>query len=242
MRDYIRDLEIKECRACEEIRLLQNAHDIAVAPLFWQGEGKEDIPLVIMGINPSPVKTSNEPQTGCNFDTYFNYYQDRNISEEENKRIARATGRANEIPVRYWSICHNLAKKFVGDETPRWKDYILMEAIHCFYAKESDLGPEDSRNVARRCFDNHTKSILMRLKPRKLIFLGKSPYELFLPYLERALSEYDYCALQIENLRIPVMRHPHPRRRGQFYNPEKYRDFLSYCREFDYAIANRGQG
>src|ERR1700690_4323114 len=86
---FIRNRNIIGCRECEDIMRLQENHDIEVAPLFWQGEGKQDIPLVIIGINPSVVGTPNEPQQGWDFDDYFNYYQFRNNSEAVNKDQAR---------------------------------------------------------------------------------------------------------------------------------------------------------
>jgi len=99
VKDYIRSLNIKECNDCEEIRALQAANNknIKVAPLFWQGEGRAGIPLVIMGINPSVVGTENEPKRGCVFETYFNYYQNRKYSEKENIQ------QANEREKKYGS-------------------------------------------------------------------------------------------------------------------------------------------
>lgn len=233
VKDYIRSLNIKECSECKEIQALQAANNknIKIAPLFWQGEGREGIPLVFMGINPSVVRTDNEPKRGCDFESYFNYYQNRNESENENKRQARTGGFARKIPVGYWSRCQNLARQLIVDETPRWKDYVLMEAIHCFYNRKSDLKKEDSINVARRCFDKYTKQILLFLKPKKMVLFGKAPHELLLPYLEKVIGEYEYCFLQIERLKIPVIRHPHPTgfASTNFYMPDRYHDFMSYC-------------
>ncbi|MDH3345998.1 MAG: hypothetical protein OEL75_02320, partial [Kiritimatiellaceae bacterium] len=83
IKEYIKGLNIKECSSCEEIQQLQAAKNknINVAPLFWQGEGEVNIPLIIFGINPSVVGTPNEPKRGCEFDAYFNYYQNRHESE-----------------------------------------------------------------------------------------------------------------------------------------------------------------
>ena len=233
VKDYIKGLGIKECNECKEIQALQEAKNknIKVAPLFWQGEGRQGIPLVIMGINPSVVGTDNEPKRGCDFESYFNYYQNRNESENENKKQARKGGFARKIPVGYWTRCQNLARQLIGDETPRWKNYVLMEAIHCFYDKESDLGKEDSIKVIRRCFDTYTKQILLFLKPKKMVLFGKAPYELLLPHLEKVIGDYEFCSLQIESLGIPVLRHPHPSgfASADFYMPDRYHDFKSYC-------------
>jgi len=61
MKTYVKDLKISECKHCNEVQALQatNNQNINVAPLFWQGEGKINIPLIIMGINPSVVGTTN---------------------------------------------------------------------------------------------------------------------------------------------------------------------------------------
>ncbi len=227
MREFIRNLNIKECNECEEIRQLQNARHINVAPLFWQGRGRPEIPLVIMGINPSVVGTANEPQRGCDFDSYFDYYQYRAASEAENVQLAREGGFIRKIPVRHWTICQKLANYCIAGETPRWESYVLMEAIHCFYNNVADLTIDAANAVAARCFERYTKNMLMRLKPKKMILLGKQPYKIFRPYLEREIDNYEYCALTLDDLRIPVLRHPAPAgfNDGDFYRPDDYEDF-----------------
>ena len=134
MKAYIESLEIHKCTQCEEVKLLQsiNNKNIEVAPLFWQGEGKQNIPLIIMGINPAVVGTLDEPIRGGDFDQYYDYYQNRHNSEKKNISEAREGGFLRRIPTNYWTRCHNMAKSLVGNHVERWKDYVLMEAIHCF--------------------------------------------------------------------------------------------------------------
>lgn len=229
MKDYIRNLNIQECNECEEIHEVQEKHGIKVAPLFWQGHGTEIIPLVIMGMNPSVVGTPNEPQRGCDFEDYFSYYQDRSRSEDENRRLA------------YWTICHNLARCLIDDETPRWENYVLIEAIHCFYNRKSHLTPSKTRLVANRCFEKFTKDMLYILKPKKMVLLGNPPYEVLRPYLEKEIDD-QYCVLNLigpqqSHVRVPVLRHPHPTgfNKGGLYKPEIYKDFNAYCSNFDYG-------
>lgn len=237
--NFIRGLNIKECNECEQIQQLQETRHINVAPLFWQGRGRPEIPLVIMGINPSVVGTNNEPQRGCDFDSYFGYYQNRAASEAENTRLAREGGFIRRIPRSYWTRCHKLASYCIGGGTPRWENYVLMEAIHCFFNSIRDLEPNEINAVAARCFERHTKKMLMELKPRKMILLGNEPYEVFRQYvnLEREINKYEYCALNVNGLRIPVLRHPHPTgfNDGPFYRPDIYDDFNRYCDDFDYG-------
>ncbi len=90
MREYIQNLHIKDCNSCVEIQRVQRDHHINIAPLFWQGQGRTEIPLVIMGINPSAVGTANEPQRGCDFNSYYDYYQNRVVSEAQNINLAKA--------------------------------------------------------------------------------------------------------------------------------------------------------
>jgi hypothetical protein len=179
-----------------------------------------------MGINPSVVGTANEPQKGCDFDDYFHYYQDRAASEAENVRQAREGGFIRRIPVNYWTICHKLANYCIEGGTRRWENYVLLEAIHCFYDTVADLG-HAANAVAERCFTRYTKNMLMRLKPQKMILMGQQPYKIFTPYLEREIDNYESCALTLDDLRIPVLRHPAPAgfNAGGFYRPEIYEAF-----------------
>jgi len=115
-----------------------------------------------------------------------------------------------------------------------------MEAIHCFFNNATDLTPEEAKSVADRCFAKHTKRFLIALKPKKLILLGKQPYEVFEPYLENKIDYYEHSAINLEGLKIPVLRHLHPNRRvkkddGGFYRSAVYDDFKSYCNSFDYG-------
>ena len=149
------------------------------------------------------------------------------------------TPKLPNVPQKYWTRCHKLAKHLIGNQTLRWKDYVLMEAIHCFYDKESDLRKEDSMNVTRKCFDKHTKQILLLLKPKMMVLFGKAPYDLLSPYLDRGILDYKFGSLRIENLKVPVLRHPHPSsfvsKSDSFYKPEQYEQFKSYCRTFNYG-------
>jgi len=193
--------------------------------------------------NPSVVGTANEPQRGCDFQTYFDYYQNRAASEAENIRMAREQNlllpmdNRITIPTRHWTMCHNLASVLIEGGTQRWEQYVLMEAIHCFYNTVADLTPDEATAVADRCFERHTKNILMKLKPNKMILLGNQPYELFKQHLEREIDNYDFCALTLNNLRIPVLRHPHPAgfSAGPFYRPNIYSALNLYCNDFDYG-------
>ena len=243
VKEYIRSLEINECNQCEEIKKLQSPDDqnINVAPLFWQGEGKQNIPLIIMGINPSVVGTTNEPKRGGDFEQYFNYYQNRHESEKESviEAEARTGSLSRRLPRRYWTICHNLAKHLVGNGIERWKDYILMEAIHCFYNNAGDLTAEQSRSVAEKCFNRQTKNMLMTLKPRMIVLLGNAPYRLLANrYLDKPLDNYQHGFLCIDKSRTPVLRHSHPNpagaNPGPFYRPEVYKAFKLYCSNFVY--------
>jgi hypothetical protein len=239
VRNFVRGLNIKECNECEQLQELQEAHHINVVPLFWQGRGRKNIPLVIMGINPSVVGTANEPQRGCDFESYFDYYQNRAMSEAENIRLAREGGFVRRIPRLYWTICHRLASYCIEGATPRWEHYVLMEAIHCFFNSIADLEPDETNALAARCFERHTKKILLELRARKMILLGKKPYEVFRQYanLEGEIDNYEYCALHVNGLRIPVLMHPHPTgfNDDPFYRPDVYADFNGYCDDFDYG-------
>jgi hypothetical protein len=235
MKAYIESLKINECNQCEEIKLLQslNSKNIKVAPLFWQGEGKLNIPLIIMGINPSVVGTTDEPRRGGDFEQYYDYYQNRHESEKKNVSEARDGGFLRRIPTNYWTRCHNLAKCLVGNHVERWKDYVLIEAIHCFYNKASDLSAEQSIRVAEKCFDRHTKNLIITLKPKMIVLFGKSPYQLLAKYLNEALVDYEYTLLNVDNFSVPVLRHPHPAsfNSGTFYRPDIYESFKLFCKK-----------
>lgn len=235
MKAYINSLKISDCNHCEEVKKLRRLNN--VAPLFWQGEGKKNIPLIIMGINPSVVGTTNEPQRGADFEQYYNYYQNRHESEKKSVREAREGDFLRRLPRNYWTICHNLAKYLVGNGVERWKDYILMEAIHCFYNNVGDLNAEQSKRVAEKCFDRHTKNMLMTLKPRMIVLFGKAPYHLLKKYLDKPLADYQYSSLHVDTLITPVLRHPHPTgfNTGPFYRPDVYKDLKLYCSSFDYG-------
>jgi len=231
-----KSLRINECNQCEEIKLLQslNNKNIKVAPLFWQGEGKQNIPLIILGINPSVVGTANEPQRGADFEQYYDYYQNRHESEKQNVSAARDGGFLRRIPTNYWSRCHNLAKYLVGNHVERWKDYVLMEAIHCFYNKASDLSVLQSQSVAEKCFDLHTKNLIITLNPKMIVLFGKSPYQLIAKYLNKSLVDYEYSLLRVDNFSVPVLRHPHPANynSGNFYRTGIYEAFKLYCKKW----------
>jgi hypothetical protein len=177
-RAFIQGQHIFDCNDCQDIIQLQASHNINVLPLFWQGEGVEHIPLVIMGGNPSVVGTPNEPKRGeCTFDYYFDYYQNRSESERINQMQAREQG--IRIPLRHWTMCYKLAKKTIAHrEMQRWKDYVLMEAIHCFYNRENDLNRFQRAGVASTCFNRHTRDMLLFSKPKMMVLLGDIPYEL----------------------------------------------------------------
>lgn len=240
-REFIQRQNIFTCNDCQDIIQLQDNHNINVHPLFWQGEGVENIPLVIMGGNPSVVGTPNEPRRGeCDFEYYFDYYQNRAASERINKIQARNLGIG--YPVNHWTKCHNLAKKLITHrEVQRWKNYVLMEAIHCFYNRENDLNSVQRAAVARTCFNKHTRNMLLFLKPKMIVLLGDIPYELLnqLKYL-RELDVYKFCRMTIEGeingvnntLHIPVLRHRHPNYRGPFYCDDKvyeaFREFAGF--------------
>lgn len=341
MREYIQNLNIKDCNQCEEIQRLQHNHHITAAPLFWQGRGRPGIPLIIIGINPSVVGTANEPQRGCDFESYFNYYQNRAASEVRNVRLANArlsygpefraedfnngftienlcqavrrcdsynlsnnsiealntlmkqsglyekliaanrnkvpsnklkenidayakekeekrlltinrlvleeyypqeTPKLPNVPQNYWTRCHKIAGHLTGRETPRWENYVLMEAIHCFYNRASDLSVEEAKTVSNGCFERYTKNMLKVLKPKKIILLGTEPYKVFKPYLlNKEIDNYKFCAMNLDGLRIPVLRHLHPnqpvkKENGGFYRMESYAAFNSFCKNFDYTI------
>ena len=114
-----------------------------------------------------------------------------------------------------------------------------MEAIHCFYNKKSDLRAKESIRVAEKCFDRHTKNMLMTLNPRMIVLFGKDPYQLLAnaKYLNKSLDDYQYGSLCVDTLRTPVLRHPHPAgfNPGPFYRPDVYKNFKLYCSSFDYG-------
>ena len=168
---------------------------------------------------------------------YYDYYQNRDVSERQALLRLREKKLKEEhltIPGKYWTISRNLATKVLGYTTPRWKNYILMEAIHCFYNKSSDLSLNMSRVVADKCFGKHAGNILATLKPKMMVLLGNQPYEVLRKYLEHGLSNYECCALNIDGLRIPVLRHPHPTgyNPGGLYRPDCYLSFKEYCASF----------
>ena len=247
-KEFIKRQNIFNCNNCQDIIQLQAKHNITVRPLFWQGEGVENIPLAIMGGNPSVVGTPNEPRSDDrrDFDYYFDYYQNRfqsemiNKTEKEEINQSRARKDRISIPLRHWTMCHNLAKKLITHcEIQRWKDYVLMEAIHCFYNSENDLKSVQRAEVAETCFNKHTRNMLLFLKPKMIVLLGDIPYELLnqLGYL----GELDVCKfskMKIEGeidgesitLHIPVMRHRAPNFRGRFYCDDKsYKAFRKFA-------------
>jgi putative FmdB family regulatory protein len=238
VKNFIRGLNIDECNECEEIEHLQEAYHINVAPLFWQGKGVKNIPLVMIGSNPSVVGTPNEPRRReVTFEYYFDYYQNRNESEQINK--VQALERGITIPKGYWGRCYNLAarKLITGREVRRWKDYVLMEAIHCFYNSENSLNRVQRARIAKTCFNRHTRNMLLFLKPKMIVLLGDTPFELLREYLG-APNEYGFYRMTIEGeingigniLHIPVMKHRHPNFRGRFYFDdqiyEAFREFV----------------
>jgi hypothetical protein len=192
-----------------------------------------------MGGNPSVVGTPNEPKRGeCDFDYYFDYYQNRTESERINKIQARDLGIG--YPVNYWTKCYKVAKKLITDmELQRWEDYVLMEAIHCFYNKESYLNSVQRAAVARTCCNKHTRKMLLFLKPKMIVLLGDTPYELLNQL--GCLGELNVCKfgrMKIEGeidgenntLHIPVLRHRHPNFRGRFYCDDKvYEEFRKFA-------------
>jgi hypothetical protein len=229
--DNVLSLNIKECEKCEEIRLLQNAQNIRVAPLFWQGKGRRNIPLVMMGVNPSLVGSPNEPQRDCDFRGYFNYYQFRSVSEAEGRKL------------RHWGICHNIAKKLIRSEVPRWHDYVLMEVIHCFFNREEDLDKSQRLKVAKTCFNNHICKMLMLLNPKMVVVLGKTAYESLGQYLE-PLPPFHIMEIKCQpdsgnSIKIPVLLNPHPNNRsgsGPYLSDTDYQDFKDFCDNFNYEI------
>ena len=237
--DFVRQQNIFDCNTCPEIIHLQINHNINVCPLFWQGKGVENLPLVIMGGNPSVVGTPNEPRCGeRDFDYYFDYYQNRSQSERINKIQARTLGITT--PQAYWGRSYKLAQKLIVDrKVERWKDYVLMEAIHCFYDRENDLDRVQRASVARTCFNKHTRDMLLFLKPKMMVLLGDLPYGLLnqLGYLE-GLAICKFGRMEIEgnidgeniNLSIPVMRHRAPNFYGPFYcDDEVYQTFREFA-------------
>ncbi len=98
------------------------------------------------------------------------------------------------------------------------------------------MGEEESQQVAINCFNNYTKGILLQLKPRRIILVGKLPYELLngLGYIEREIGDCEFCSLQIENLKMPVLRLPYPRIGS--CEDDVYDDFICYCTDFDYEV------
>jgi hypothetical protein len=249
-KEFIKHQNIFNCNDCKEIIQLQARHNITVRPLFWQGEGVENIPLVIMGGNPSVVGTPNEPRRddGRDFDYYFDYYQNRTESERINKvkkkRINRRRDREDRIriPLKHWTMCQNIAKKLIAyREVHRWKDYVLMEAIHCFYNKENDLTRIQSAEVSITCFNKHTRNMLLFLKPKMMVLLGNVPYELLneLGYLKDiAVCKFGRMAIEGEidgkriALQIPVLRHRAPNFRGRPYCDDSvyaaFREFAGF--------------
>ena len=170
----------------------------------------------------------------------MSYYQNRNISEAENIVQANNGVFIRRIPLGYWTRCYELANYCIDGGTLHWENYVLMEIIHCFFNRAKDLSPEDAKSVAKRCFARYTKKMLMVLKPKKMILFGEPPYEVFRPYLERPINNYKFCALKLDGLRIPVLRHLHPNHRvkkddGGFYRRAAYDAFNSYCNSFDYG-------
>jgi hypothetical protein len=245
-REFIQSQNIFGCNACQDIIHLQAEQNINVIPLFWQGNGREHIPLVIMGGNPSVVGTLNEPRRGeCNFDDYFDYYQNRAESEtiNEEQALVHNSGREREdritIPKKYWTMCHKLAKKIVGEDVQRWEDYVLMEAIHCFYNREDDLNVAQQNNVARACFNKHTRNMLLFLKPRMIVLLGELPYKQLKQLVDlEELEGNRFFMIRIEGelngtnnvLHIPVLRHRHPGFYGPFYSGnEVYEEFRKFA-------------
>ncbi|MBF0557773.1 MAG: hypothetical protein HQL08_03220 [Nitrospirae bacterium] len=236
--EFIQQQNIFTCNICAAIIQLQANRNIDVCPLFWQGEGVENIPLVILGSNPSVVGTTNEPRRGeCIFHYYFDYYQNRTESENINKTQARALG--IRIPLRHWTMCHNLAKKLIAPrEVQRWKDYVIMEAIHCFYNSEDDLNEVQRAMVASTCFSNHTLKQLLFLKPKMIILLGDTPFELLEEYLGVPHGEHGFYRITLtgelngatNTLSVPVMRHRHPNFHGKFYfADEVYNSFRVFA-------------
>jgi hypothetical protein len=154
--------------------------------------------------------------------------------------IAEQTVAADVPSSRRWTRCYNLANYCVEGGTARWKNYVLMEAIHCFFDRAHDLPPEAAKSVADRCFEKHAKKLLIALKPNKMILLGTPPYEAFRLYLEKKdIQNYDCGALTIDDLRIPVLRHLHPgtpvaMADGGFYRKDAYDHFKEYCNNFHY--------
>jgi len=123
------------------------------------------------------------------------------------------------LPIRYWTMCHKLAQKLIGQETPRWENYVLMETIHCFYNRERDLNRRQTAMVAQTCFIRHTRSLLMFLRPKNGCTAGVTRHITFLGNtLDADIQKYEFCGMTLTNthdgvpdtMRIPVMRHPHP--------------------------------
>ena len=231
MRAYVKRLGIQDCRHCEEIVRLQAPEnkDIHAAPLFWQGAGRVGIPLVFIGINPSVVGTSNEPLRGEDFDRYFDYYQDRARSEEETRRLPQP----KRVPFAYWTRCENLARKILVDHpVERWRDYVLMEVIHCFFDRANHLDPEGFDRVARKCFTRHTRKILEDLMPQKLVLLGIPAYDIFRKFMGMgSVEKYGFGSIRLGGRTIGVMRHPHQGDKisGSWYREDAYRKFHEYC-------------
>jgi uracil-DNA glycosylase len=154
----------------------------------------------------------------------------------------QARERRIRIPLRHWTMCHNLAKKLIAHrEVQKWKDYVLMEAIHCFYNRENDLNRVQRAAVAETCFNKHTRNMLLFLKPKMIVLLGDIPYELLnqLEYLGK-LDVCKFCRIKIKGeidgksitLHIPVMRHRAPNFYGRFYCDDKvyeaFREFAGF--------------
>jgi hypothetical protein len=226
MRAYVKSLGIHDCRECEEIVRLQAQEnkDIRAAPLFWQGAGQVGIPLVLIGINPSLVGTSNEPLRGGDFDQYFDYYQDRARSEEETRRLPKP----KRVPFAYWTSCENLAKEILGGSVERWRDYMLMEVIHCFFDRTNHLGQRELDCVAGKCFNRHTRKILEDLMPQKIVLLGNPVYDIFRKFMGMdAVEKYEIGSIRLGGRTIRVMRHPHRGDHivGGWYRPGAYKKF-----------------
>lgn len=237
-REFIQQQNIFTCNDCPDIIQLQANRNINILPLFWQGEGVENIPLVFMGGNPSVVGTPNEPRRGeRDFDYYFDYYQNRTESETINRIQAHEHG--IRIPLKHWTMCHNLANKIITHrEVQRWKDYVLMEAIHCFYNRENDLNRDQRAVVARNCFNKHTRNMLLFLKPKMIVLLGNAPFELIREYLGAPQGEHGFYRMTIEGeingvtntLSVSVMRHRATNFHGPFYfADEVYNSFREFA-------------
>jgi len=200
------------------------------APLPWQGNARENIDLIFLGGNPSVVGSWNEPLRDWDFERrfeeYFNYYQHREESEIQGGKT-----------LDYWNDCEGIARSILGkvarnlagnlqmaNDRVRWKDYILMEVIHCFFNEEKDL-IKHYNPIAKLCSTEYTVPIIDMLRPKGLVIMGKKAHDCFIRLTDRPADKLSLYktdeSVKVKGRVIPAFRihHPSARRWGYWVPP-----------------------